>query len=172
MDRKIENFIFAYKSFAACNCLSDDTDGFELLVREDGLLKYQTFTFEGCVIDLAFYKLQPETLEKIKNTMEAHAEIFEVNSQLRNGSMDGTFHQFLFTAAGKEREILALNIENSMDDQRKIRKAYRKAYGETLRQERIVLNLFFEICAILKEEKYELALDHFITPRLSVQRPK
>ena len=104
MGRKMENFIFAYKSFAACNCLSDDTDGFKLLVREDGLLKYQTFTFEGCAIDLAFYKLRPETLEKMKNTMEAHAEIFEVAPTCATAPSTGPFINSCLLPQGKKEK--------------------------------------------------------------------
>ena len=38
-----------------------------------------------------------------------------------------------------------------------------KEYGENLKQERIVLKTFFEICDILKEEKFELDLYKFET---------
>lgn len=63
----------------------------------------------------------------------------------------------------KNRQILAWNIDNSIDNGYKASEEYLKKYGENLKQERVVLKIFFEICDILKEENFELNLYKFKT---------
>ena len=84
-----------------------------------------------------------------------------------NGSLDGCGNEFWFANKKRNRQILAWNIDDSIDDGHKVREEYLKEYGENLKQERIVLKLFFEICDILKEEKFELSLYKFKTDNKS-----
>ena len=99
--------------------------------------------------------------------MENNCEIFDINSRLDNGSLDGCCNEFWFANKKRNRQILAWNIDDSIDDGHKVREEYLKEYGENLKQERIVLKLFFEICDILKEEKFELSLYKFKTDNKS-----
>ena len=155
--------IFEYKKFASCNFLGGNTNSFEVKIKDDGIVEYQESDFKGKNLKLAFYQLKIETIEKIKKLIENNSEIFDVNSHLDNGSLDGCGNEFWFANTNRNRKILAWNIDISINDGRIIEEEYLKKYGENLKQERLVLKLFFEICNILKEEDYELSLYSFNT---------
>lgn len=155
--------IFEYKEFASCNFLGGNTDSFEIKVGNDGIIEYQKNNFNDERLELAYYKLKLDLVKKIEEIIESNAEIFNVNSHLDNGSLDGCGNEFWFAYKNRNRKILAWNIDLSIDDGHKIRKEYLKKYGENLKQERLVLKVFFEICNILKEEGYKLDLYNFNT---------
>lgn len=155
--------IFEYKEFASCNFLGGNTNSFEIKIKSDGIIEYQENDFDGKSLKLAFYQLSLKAIDKIKKSIEDNNEVFNVNSHLDNGSLDGCGNEFWFSNGNKNRKILAWNIDNSIDDGNKIRSEYLKEYGENLKQERLVLKLFFEICNILKEENFEMDLYNFST---------
>ncbi len=161
----MSDVIFEYKKSACCNFLGGNTDGFEISIKKEGAIIYREFDFDDNTLDIKEYQISKDSIEKIKEAIKINSEIFRINDKLDNGSLDGNANQFLFANEKTIKKICALNIQDSIDDGNKIRNEYLERYGENLRQERIVLKLFFEICNILKEEKLELDLYVFINNR-------
>lgn len=159
--------IFEYKEFASCNFLGGNTNSFEIKIQENGTIEYKKSDFNDNTLEFEFYQLSKDGVEKIKSSIENNCEIFDINSKLNNGSLDGCGNEFWFANEKRNRQILAWNIDESIDDGHKVREEYLKEYGENLKQERIVLKLFFEICDILKKEKFELNLYKFKTDNKS-----
>ena len=159
--------IFEYKKNASSNFLGGNTGSFEVKILENGTIEYIEFDFKGNMIKFKSYCLSKEGVEKIKKCIKKNCKIFDINSRLDNGSSDGYGNEFWFANKEKNRKIIAWNIYNSIDTGRKIKEEYLKEYGENLKQERIVIKTFFEICDILKEEKFELDLYKFETDNKS-----
>lgn len=68
----------------------------------------------------------------------------------RNGKMD-----WWKCRIKKEKYIIAWNIDNSRDNRQEIRKEYLAEYGDNLRQERLILKIFYDIRnALRKGESY------------------
>lgn len=159
--------IFEYKAFASCNFLGVDSNNFDIKIQEDGTIKYEEFDLNNNILQSDFYSLSPKGIEKIKKVINKNSEIFNINSRLDNNSLDGYGNEFWFANEKRNRQILAWNIEESIDNQSKI-----EENKENLRQERMVLKLFFKICDILKEEKFELSLYKFETNNKSKYQKK
>lgn len=155
--------IFKYKEFASCNFLSGDTNSFEISISdyEEFNLKYEKNDFDENPIEYKLYTISQKSIEKIKNIIYQNENIFDVNSNLDNGSLDGSGQTFWFATAKRNREITTSNIEDSINDGHDIRKEYLDKYGENLRQERLVLKVFFEISKVLKKEGIILELYKF-----------
>lgn len=161
----MSDIIFEYKESACCNFLGGNTDGFEVSVKKEGVIIYRKFDFYNNTLNIKEYKIKKDTIERIKKAIENNSEIFTINEKLDNGSLDGNANQFIFGNEKTLKKICAVNIQDSIGDGNEIRSEILGMYGDNLRQERIVLKLFFEICNILKEEKLELDLYGFINNR-------
>lgn len=156
--------IFIYKEFASCNFLGGDTNGFEVIVKDfDELnLEYRRFNFDDrSTLQHKFYTISSKGIEKIKRAISDNKEVFNVNSNLDNGSLDGNGQEFWFASGNKNRRTTTWNIEQSIDDGHEVEKEYLEEYGDNLEQEMLILKVFFEICNILKEEGITLDLYHF-----------
>lgn len=156
--------IFEYKEFAACNFLGGNTNGFEIDVKDcDELnLTYREFSFDDKeTLTYKAYSISKVCIDNIKKIIKTRPELFGVNTRLNNGSLDGAGQTFWFSTEDKNREITAWNIDDSIDDGHEIRKEYLEEYGENLRQERLVLDVFFQICEELKKEGIILELYKF-----------
>lgn len=156
--------IFEYKEFASCNFLGGDTNGFEIEIKNtDKLnLNYRKFSFDDKeTLEYKVYSISIERIEEIKNIIKNNSAIFSVNTILNNGSLDGAGQKFWFSTENKNREITSWNIDDSIDNGQKIRKEYLEEYGDNLKQERLVLDVFFEICKVLKKENIILELYKF-----------
>ena len=155
--------IFEYKEFASCNFLGGDTNSFEIKITDSSELNlsYTKVNFNDEILEYKLYSLPLRCIDEIKEVIKKNQEIFDINSSLNNGSLDGSGQTFWFSTEKKNREITAWNIDYSIDDGHTIRKEYLDEYGDNLRQERTVLNLFFEICKILKKENIILELYKF-----------
>lgn len=160
----LEYDIFRYKEFASCNFLGGDTNSFEIRIKDSNSynLEYEKETFDKEFIESKVYKISENAINEIKKVINNNLEIFEINSSLNNGSLDGAGQKFWFANEYKNREILAWNIDDSIDDGHEIRKEYLDEYGDNLRQERIVLKVFYKICKILKNEGITLDLYKFV----------
>lgn len=161
--KKMNYSIFEYKKLASCNFLGGDTNSFEVKIQENGTIEYKESDFNKNTLKSEFYQLSKDGVEKIKKSIEDNWQIFDINSRLDNGSLDGYGNEFWFANEKRNRQILAWNIDNSIDNGYKASEEYLKKYGENLKQERVVLKIFFEICDILKEENFELNLYKFKT---------
>lgn len=155
--------IFKYEKFASCNFLGGDTNKFSVEITNDCVLEYKKEDFAGNTIEFNYYNISEESIEKIKNIVEKNNEVFAVNSILDNGSIDGCGNKFWFANPKRNREILAWNIDESINDGHSIREEYLEEYGDNLKQERLVLKVFFEICNVLKNDKIKLDLYKFYT---------
>ena len=155
--------IFEYKEFASCNFLGGDTNSFEVKITDSSELNlsYTKENFNNEILEYKLYSLPLRCIDEIKEVIKKNQEIFDINSSLNNGSLDGSGQTFWFSTEKRNRKIIAWNIDDSIDDGHTIRKEYLDEYGDNLRQERIVLNLFFEICKILKKENIILELYKF-----------
>ncbi len=155
--------IFRYTEFASCNFLGGDTNSFEVTVSDstEHNLKYKKCDFHDNPLESKFYTISKNTIEEIKNIICQNESIFEVNSSLNNGSLDGAGQKFWFSTEKRNREIIAWNIDDSIDNGQKIRKEYLAEYGDNLRQERLVLKIFFEISNVMKKEGIILDLYKF-----------
>lgn len=156
--------IFRYKEFAACNFLGGDTNSFEICIKDSDNynLEFTSETFDGDFIESKMYKISKDSVDKIKNIINDNKEIFDVNSSLNNGSLDGAGQKFWFANEDRNREILAWNIDDSIDNGQEVRKEYLEEYGDNLRQERIVLKVFYQICEVLKTDGITLDLYNFV----------
>ena len=157
--------IFEYKEFAACNFLGGNTNSFEVRILEKGEIEYRKANFNNKTLEYTIYELSQATVAKIKETIEKNNKIFEVNSKLNNGTLDGNGNEFWFADEKRNRQILAWNIQASMSNNNgsendEEETSFKK---ENKIQERIVLKLFFEICDILKQDGFELDLYKFET---------
>jgi len=156
--------IFEYKEFASCNFLGGDTNGFEIEISDSDELnvKYRKFSFDDKeTLEYKLYSISRKNIENIKNVIKDNSEIFDVNTRLNNGSLDGAGQKFWFSTEDRNREIISWNIDDSIDDGHEIRKEYLEEYVDNIRQERLVLKIFFEICNILKTEGIILELYKF-----------
>lgn len=176
-----ENIIFEYRKNAVYgNLLSKKPTGFKIQIMDNENIKYYELSMNNDIIKSEEYPISIKTINRIKDLINDNQEIFEVNSKLYNGSFDGACNEFIFAIENKIKIITALNIEVSIgreDDKRNSekktmddaieklrqerRRRYLEKYGENLKQERLVLNLFFKICEVLKQEDYELNLYYF-----------
>ena len=155
--------IFEYKK-SNCgygNLSQQGVQGFELKIKKDGLIEYIEIGSWDKILSIKEYQLSKLAVSKIEKIIESNNDIFSVNDKLYNGSCDGNGNTFFFSNEKNTKTVHALNIQNSIDDGREIRQEYLEKYGENLRQERIVLKVFFEICNVLKEEKLKLTLYGF-----------
>lgn len=155
--------IFRYQEFASCNFIGGDTNSFNVTVSDSTQynLKYEKYDFDHKLLEYKLYTISKNTIEAIKNIIFQNENIFEVNSRLNNGSVDGTGHKFWFATEKRNREIIAWNIDDSIDNGQDIRKEYLDEYGDNLKQERLVLKIFFEISNVLKKEGIILDLYKF-----------
>jgi hypothetical protein len=155
--------IFRYKKFASCNFLGGNTNSFEVSVKDftERNLDYKKYDFHDNPLEHKIYTISKNAIEEIKNIIWQNEIVFEVNSSLNNGSLDGAGQKFWFSTEKRNREITAWNIDGSIDDGHKIRKEYLDEYGDDLRQERLVLKIFFEISKILKKKGIVLELYEF-----------
>lgn len=156
--------IFEYKEFASCNFLGGNINGFEIEIKDcDELnLIYREFSFDDKeTLTYKAYSISKECIDNIKIIIQNKSEIFDVNTRLSNGSLDGSGQTFWFSTENKNREINAWNIDDSIDDGHEIREEYLLEYGDNLRQERLVLDVFFQICKELKKEGIILELYKF-----------
>ncbi len=138
----MKDSIFKHKEFASCNFLCGNTNGFEIKIEEDGTIEHRKTDFNDNTLELNFYQLSKSGVEKIKKSIKDNYEIFNINSRLNNGSLDGCGNEFWFADEKRNRQILAWNIDDSIDDGHKVREEYLKEYGENLKQERIICNLW------------------------------
>ena len=146
--------IFEYREFASCNFLDGNTNSFKVKIDNTGTVEYELEDSEENTLELHFYEISKESVSKISDIINKNEEIFEVNSYLNNGSLDGSGNEFFFSNNNRNRLILAWNIDDSIDEGEEIRTEYLKEYGENLKQERLVLKVFYEICKVLKKKKY------------------
>lgn len=155
--------IFRYQEFASCNFLGGDTNSFKVTVSNSTQynLKYEKYDFDDNLLEYKLYTISKNAIEAIKNIIFQNENIFEVNSRLNNGSVDGAGHEFWFATEKRNREIIAWNIDDSIDNGQDIRKEYLNEYGDNLKQERLVLKIFFEISNVLKKEGIILDLYKF-----------
>lgn len=153
--------VFEYKQFASCNFLGGNTNSFKVKIDNNGTVEYELEDFEENLIESHFYEISKESVAKIIEIINNNEEIFEVNSYLDNGSSDGEGNEFFFSNNKRNRNILAWNIGSSNYEES--RKEYLKEYGENLKQERLVLEIFFKICKVLKQEKIFMDLYQFKT---------
>ena len=157
--------IFEYREFASCNFLDGNTNSFKVKIDNTGTVEYELEDSEENTLELHFYEISKESVSKISDIINKNEEIFEVNSYLNNGSLDGSGNEFFFSNNNRNRLILAWNIDDSIDEGEEIRTEYLKEYGENLKQERLVLKVFYEICKVLKKEKIYMDLYNFRTNR-------
>lgn len=155
--------IFEYREFASCNFLGGNTNSFKVKIDNTGTVEYELEDFEENTLELHFYEISKESVSKIIDLINDNEKIFEVNSYLNNGSLDGSGNEFFFSNNKRNRLILAWNIDCSIDKGEEIRAEYLQEYEENLKQERLVLELFFKICDVLKKEKIFMDLYNFKT---------
>ena len=151
--------IFEYRKSSSCNFLDEGANGFEVKIEANGIIEYSEFDFEENCLEYKLYQLSQDGVRKIMRAIENNSEVFNVNSVLDNGSDDGDENRFWFSTKKRNIEIVDWNIGDSIDELQVDDSMIR--FDECLSQERIVLKLFFEICDILKNEKFKLNLDEF-----------
>ena len=157
--------IFSYKTYPAFYCVYGNDKKILVEINSNFTLEYSEENMKGEPLKSNYYDISNECIENIKKVIENNKEIFDVNSSLNNGSLDGSMQEFWFASNTRNRKVSAYNIDDSIDDGHEIREEYMKQYGENLKQERLVLKVFFEICDELKKDGFNLDLFKFSTDK-------
>lgn len=161
--------IFSYSEFSAFGSI-DDYDGFKIDIMDNGTIYYKTINIDEEVKCIKRYRISHLLVSHIQNLINKNKKIFKFYDDLDNGTLDGTGHKFYFFSNKKKKEIVAWNIEVS----KKIHLIYmiflfliclfnkdiREEY-QNIKQQKLLLKIFYKISSILKKEGYILGIYEF-----------
>ena len=111
-------------------CIGKDDGGFSVAIYPDGKLIYKTYIFDEIEKTKREFKLDLKTVDRIEGVLAAYEQdIKNFDEDLDNGSCDGSGNP-----------------------------EYYKAYLSVIRQENLLMEIFFRVSKILKTRGIDLRL--------------
>ncbi len=155
--KRQDNILFGYSCTPSYGFYAEDDGGFSVEIDINGVVTYKTYFFDFIEQTRSTIKLSPNTIKRIRNILENHAETIEnLNNQLNNGSYDGLCNRFIFSG----KEIISWNIQFiHIWLAIIVNPDYYKKYVNEIKQENTVLYIFKLITKVLKHEGIKLTLD-------------
>lgn len=142
---KDDSLVFNYRNIASNNFMGD-SDGFMINIYEDlqKNLEYIKINFDEQPLIIEHYTLELNIINKIKDIIN-NSKVFELDTNIDNGSCDGNGNGFFFQTEKGEKDFLVWNI------------------CESSKEEIELINTFNKISNILKDKGFNLKLDSFNT---------
>jgi hypothetical protein len=152
---KYKDVLFGY-----CNeptyGLKGEFVGHSFIIYNNGIGLYTTYITGIGKDKEEIFEISQEAVKKIESILNQYKnDIDTLETNLYNGSCDGSFNVFIFN--GKKIETLNINYV----DEEKVKRdnpKYYEGYKDVILQENKIMDIFTEICEILEEEKIKLNL--------------
>ncbi len=157
--RDKKGVLFGYSHFPAGPELHGAYGGFSFLLYETGLIEVQEYLFSNILAEERRYCAPEVCVSKIKLLFHKYYDRIHSLNAPRNHSFDGGYSCFFFG----NKWLSALNIcyhDDIMYDSVKneVRKEF-DDYDKIMLAENDILDLFFDVCDILKQ--YDIMLEQF-----------
>lgn len=155
-ENKYSEVIFGYMDTPSYGCIGKDDGGFSVAIYPDGKLIYKTYIFDEIEKTKREFKLDLKTVDRIAGVLAAYEQnIKNFDEDLDNGSCDGSGNIFIFNG----KMIVTWNIDYYDEDElKKSNPEYYKAYLSVIRQENLLMEIFFRVSKILKTRGIDLRL--------------
>lgn len=142
------HIIFGYQTGPSYGEIEEQDGGFSIDILLNDIIEYKTYIFDNKEKSLETYKIDNNSLCKIKDIVNFHKnKIDEIPNHLDNGSCDGDGNFFTFM----DKKIIAWNIQyTDIEDIQKKNLSYYELYRENIKYENTILIIFAEIINVLE----------------------
>lgn len=149
MEKKI---LFAYKTKSSVCYNSPDYceyKGFSFTIYVDGTAEYVLYVMPDTPKITKTFVINTENIKSIASVIEKYSDILlHIPVSLDNGSLDGNYNEFTFY----NKKIYSSNIcINDIEETKKFNYSYYKKYYKNMVNENSVMEVFGEICNIIRK---------------------
>lgn len=162
------NVLFRYMDVPSCGWVGEDDGGFSIDIYPNGDLIYKTYIYDEIEKTRTIFEIDSKSIEQIMKVLATYEQsINQMDEYLDNGSDDGDENIFIING----KKIITWNIEYSDENElKKTNQKYYEKYLSVIRQEKILLEVFYQISKILKTQGIKLRLYNVIFQKVSIRK--